>query len=50
VACVYNLQVAATLFLEEENLVLSEHFISKLGHLSDIFIEIHYTKPKYAGE
>jgi hypothetical protein len=37
VACVYNLQVAAALFLEEENLVHAEHFISKLAHLSDIF-------------
>jgi hypothetical protein len=37
VACVYNLQVAAALFLEEENLVHAEHFTSKLAHLSDIF-------------
>jgi hypothetical protein len=38
VACVYNLQVAAgALFLEKENLVHAEHFISKLAHLSDIF-------------
>jgi hypothetical protein len=32
-ACVYNLQVAASLFLEEENLVHAEHFIYKLVHL-----------------
>jgi hypothetical protein len=37
VACVYILRVAAALFLEEENLVQAEHFISKLVHLSDIF-------------
>jgi hypothetical protein len=37
VACAYNLRVAAALFLEEENLVHAEHFISKLAHLSDIF-------------
>jgi hypothetical protein len=37
VACVYNLRVEAALFLEEENLVHAEHFISKLAHLSDIF-------------
>jgi hypothetical protein len=37
VACVYNLRVAAALFLEEENLVHAEHFISKLVHSSDIF-------------
>jgi hypothetical protein len=50
VACVYNLRVAAALFLEEENLVQAEHFIYKLGHLSDIFTEIHYIEPKYARE
>jgi hypothetical protein len=35
VACVYNLRVAAAaaLFLEDENLVHAEHFISKLAHL-----------------
>jgi hypothetical protein len=38
VACVYNLQVAAALFSEEEKLH-AEHFISKLAHLSDIFFE-----------
>jgi hypothetical protein len=37
VACVYNLRVEAALFLEEENLVHAEHFISKVVHLSDIF-------------
>jgi hypothetical protein len=37
VACVYNLRVAAALFLKEENLVHAEHFISKLPHLSDKF-------------
>jgi hypothetical protein len=37
VACVYNLRVAAALFLEDENLVHAKHFISKLVHLSDIF-------------
>jgi hypothetical protein len=37
VDCVYNLRVAAELFLEEETLVNAEHFISKLVHLSDIF-------------
>jgi hypothetical protein len=37
VACVYNLRVAAALFLEEENLVHAEHFISKLVQLSDTF-------------
>jgi hypothetical protein len=37
VACVDNLQVAAAPFLEEENLVHAEHFISKLAHLSNIF-------------
>jgi hypothetical protein len=36
-ACVYNLRVEAALFLEEENLVHAEHFISKLAHLCDIF-------------
>jgi hypothetical protein len=50
VACVYNLQVAAALFLEEENLVHAEHFISKLAHLSDIFLEVQYIGPKYARE
>jgi hypothetical protein len=37
VACVYNLRLAAALFLKGENLVHAEHFISKLAHLSDIF-------------
>jgi hypothetical protein len=37
VACVYKLRVVAALFLEEENLVHAEHFLSKLAHLSDIF-------------
>jgi hypothetical protein len=37
VTCVYKLRVAAALFLEEENLVHAEHFISKLAHLNDIF-------------
>jgi hypothetical protein len=39
VACVHNLRLAAAaaLFLEEENLVHAEHFISKLAHLSDVF-------------
>jgi hypothetical protein len=37
VACVYNLRVAAALFLEEENQVHTKYFISKLAHLSDIF-------------
>jgi hypothetical protein len=37
VACVYNLRVAAALFLEDENLVHAEHFIYKLAHLCDIF-------------
>jgi hypothetical protein len=50
VACVYNLWVAAALFLEEENLVDAEHFISKLVHLSDIFLEVQYIEPKYARE
>jgi hypothetical protein len=50
IACVYNLRVEAALFLEEENLVQAEHFIYKLAHLSDIFIEIHYIEPKYARE
>jgi hypothetical protein len=38
VACVYGLPAAAALFLEEEYLVHAEHFISKLAHLSDIFL------------
>jgi hypothetical protein len=50
VACVYNLQVAAALFLEEENLVYAEHFTYKLVHLSDIFLEVQYIEPKYARE
>jgi hypothetical protein len=50
VACVYNLRIAATLLLKEENLVHAEHFIYKLGHLSDISIKIHYIQPKYARE
>jgi hypothetical protein len=33
VACVYNLQVAAALFLEEEILVHAKHFISKFNTL-----------------
>jgi hypothetical protein len=37
VACVYNLRVAAALFLEEENQEHAEHFISELAHLRDIF-------------
>jgi hypothetical protein len=47
VACVYNLRVAAALFLEEENLVHAEHFIYKLAHLSDILLEVQYSEPKY---
>jgi hypothetical protein len=50
VACVYNLQVAAALFLEEENLVHAKHFISKLVLVSDIFLEVQYIGPKYARE
>lgn len=39
---IYNLQVAAALFLEEENLVYAEHFrnehfVSKFAYLGDIF-------------
>jgi hypothetical protein len=46
VACLYNLQVAAALFLEEENVVHAENFISKLAHLCDTFSRssIHWTQ------
>jgi hypothetical protein len=50
VACVYNLRLAAALFLEEENLVHAEHFTSKLVHLHDNFWEVQYIEPKYARE
>jgi hypothetical protein len=39
VACIYNLRAGAALFLEEENLVHAEHFVSKLAYLRVILLE-----------
>jgi hypothetical protein len=37
VARVHNLREEVTLFLDEENLVHAEHFISELAYSNDIF-------------
>jgi hypothetical protein len=37
VATGYNLRVVVAMFLEEENQVHDEHFVSKLVYLSNIF-------------
>jgi hypothetical protein len=49
VACVYNLRVAAALFLEEENLLHAVHFISKLARLSDNFEKFNTLDPSMQG-